>query len=63
MFKLICNESKCANKGIPYYFLKVETNAVCGGCQKEITPIEMTQSEIDLVFDWDYKTKPEIPRA
>jgi hypothetical protein len=27
--------------------------SVCGGCKEDIIPIEMTQEEYDLVFDYD----------
>jgi len=61
MYKLICNENKCANKAIPYYFPQVEDSAMCGGCKATIVPILMTEAEITETFDWDYKAKPHWP--
>jgi hypothetical protein len=61
MFKLICNENKCANKAIPYYFPEVQESAMCGGCKAALLPIAMTEAEIAEIFDWDYKAKPHWP--
>ncbi len=60
MYKLICNENKCANKGISYYFPEVEETAMCGGCKAAIVPIVMTDAEISATFDYDYKAKPSF---
>jgi hypothetical protein len=60
MFKLICNENKCANKGIPYYFPEVQESAMCGGCKAAIVPIVMSDAEIAATFDYDYKARPTL---
>ena len=60
MYKLICNVNDCANKGIPYYFPKVEDSVMCGGCKAAIVPIVMTEAEIADTFDYDYKAKPTL---
>jgi len=53
MFKTICKETDCANKDVPYYMPEISQKVMCGGCKKNITPIEMTQEEYDSVFDYD----------
>ena len=60
MYELICNENKCANKGVPYYFIEVQETAMCGGCKAIIVPIVMTEAEIAATFDYDYKARPTL---
>jgi hypothetical protein len=60
MLKLICNQSNCANKAIPYYFTEVQETAICGGCKVALVPIVMSDAEIAATFDYDYKAKPTL---
>jgi hypothetical protein len=60
MYKLICNENKCIEKAVPYYFTEVEETAICGGCKNSIVPVVMSDAEIAEIFDYDYKAKPTL---
>jgi len=60
MYKLICNENNCANKGIQYYFPEVKESSICGGCKAAIVPIVMSDAEIAATFDYDYKARPTL---
>jgi hypothetical protein len=53
MLKLICNQNECANKNIPYYMKEATNPSMCGGCKQSIIPVEMSQEEFDVVFDYD----------
>ena len=53
MFKILCKEQNCNNKGIPYYFIEVSETVMCGGCKSELKSIKMSQTEFDKVFDYD----------
>ena len=53
MFKIICKETNCNNKDVPYYVPDVAENIICGGCKKELTAKQMTDTEYNKVFDYD----------
>jgi|688.fasta_scaffold382406_3 hypothetical protein len=53
MFKIICKETECANKDLPYYMPQIEDKIMCGGCKKELTAKQMTDTEYNKVFDYD----------
>jgi hypothetical protein len=53
MFKFICKETNCANKGISYYFIETTEITICGGCKIELKATKMSQTEFDKVFDYD----------
>jgi uncharacterized CHY-type Zn-finger protein len=53
MYKTICKESECANKDVPYYMPEINEIVICGGCKKELTAKEMTDTEYKKIFDYD----------
>jgi hypothetical protein len=60
MKKIICNDTKCANKGVNYYMPIQEGKVMCGGCKVWLDAITMTDAEIAATFDYDYKPQSSL---
>jgi hypothetical protein len=58
MFRVICKNYECVNKNKIYYFIEIMDTITCGGCEKNIVAVEMSQQEYNDVFDYDPYAKP-----
>ncbi len=54
MKKIICNETKCANKGVVYFMPIEDDRVLCGGCKIWLDAVTMTDAEIAATFDYDF---------
>lgn len=49
----ICINSKCNKKGEIFYLRDNEPHIICGSCKNEIKGRQLTESEVESIFDYD----------
>ncbi len=60
MKKIICNDTKCANKGINYFMPIEDEKVLCGGCKVWLDAVTMTDAEIASTFDYDFNAPSSL---
>ena len=60
MKKIICTDTKCANKGVTYFMPINDDKVLCGGCKVWIDAVTMTDSEIASTFDYDFNASNSL---
>jgi hypothetical protein len=60
MYKLNCANDNCSKFNEIVYFQTATNPSVCGICQNQIIPIELTSSEVDRLFDYDFVVSDDI---
>lgn len=60
MKKIICNNTKCANKGVAYFMPIDDEKVLCGGCKVWLDAVTMTDAEIAATFDYDFNAPTSL---